>query len=218
MEQRVFDESASDLNHDLRTPLNAILGWTSLLLGGRLDADRARMALESIHRNVVLQKEMLEKQVLPLFAATRQQPARPKNDRGFLYHPTEALSGIKVLLVEDHGDSRRYYRQALRDRGARIRSAKSPTRAFAVLEEWQPDVVISNLRMKGESGLDFIRELRSRPPEKGGTIPAAALTGAVTKKTRTQALEAGFQVFVGKPIEPADLVLVVARLAAAAGR
>lgn len=218
MESRAIDESASDLNHDLRTPLNAILGWTRLLLDNRLDAQRSRMALESIHRNVILQKEMLEKQVLPLFAATREQAQRPRNDRGFLYHPTEALSGIKVLIVEDHGDSRRYYRQALRDRGARIRSAKSPTRAFQVLEAWRPDVVISNLRMKGESGLDFIRQLRMRPAAQGGNIPAAALTGAVTKKTRKEALEAGFQVFVGKPIEPADLVLVVARLAAAAGR
>jgi CheY-like chemotaxis protein len=78
-----------------------------------------------------------------------------------------------------------------------------------VLDAWQPDVIVSDIGMPGEDGYQLIRRVRARGPEHGGAVPAIALTAYARVEDRMKALEAGFHMHVGKPVEPAELVLVI---------
>ena len=85
--------------------------------------------------------------------------------------------------------------------------------ALRLLERLKPDVVVSDIGMPGDDGYALIRQIRKLAPEQGGRIPAAALTAFAREEDRIQALNAGFQMHVPKPIEPMHLVVVVAKLA-----
>jgi CheY-like chemotaxis protein len=91
--------------------------------------------------------------------------------------------------------------------------------AFEMLEsaeqhkdEWWPDVAVSDIGMPGENGYSFVTRLRNLPPEKGGTIPAIALTAYARREDRMQALAAGFGMHVPKPVEPDELAVAIAAL------
>jgi CheY-like chemotaxis protein len=71
---------------------------------------------------------------------------------------------------------------------------------------------VSDIEMPEENGYDLIRRLRGLPPERGGRIPAAALTAYARAEDRMRALRAGFQIHVSKPVQPAELVAIVASL------
>src|SRR5260370_39955243 len=75
-----------------------------------------------------------------------------------------------------------------------------------------PDVLLSDMGLAGKDGNAFIREVRARPREKGGRIPAAALTAFTRSQDATRAREAGFDMHVPKPVEPFEIVDVVADL------
>lgn len=81
-----------------------------------------------------------------------------------------------------------------------------------MLTLWTPDVLISDIGMPGENGYSLIRKVRSLSPDKGGNIPAAALTAYARVEDRMQAIQAGFQLHLPKPIEPVELATVVASL------
>jgi len=81
------------------------------------------------------------------------------------------------------------------------------------LLEWKPDVILSDIAMPDEDGYSFIGKVRSLPREKGGATPAAALTAYARDADRTQALAAGYQMHIAKPIAATQLVTIVARLA-----
>jgi CheY-like chemotaxis protein len=76
-----------------------------------------------------------------------------------------------------------------------------------------PNIIISDIGMPGEDGYEFIRKVRLLPPEKGGRIPAAALTAFARAEDRTRALRAGYQTHIAKPVEPTELTAMVASLA-----
>ena len=78
-----------------------------------------------------------------------------------------------------------------------------------------PDVLLSDIGMPGESGYDLIRQVRALPRDRGGDVPAAALTAYVRPEDRRKVLGAGFMMHVPKPVDPAELVAVVAALARA---
>src|SRR5688572_677084 len=92
----------------------------------------------------------------------------------------------------------------------------SAAEAFAELERARFDVLISDVGMPGEDGLSLIRRVRQLSPDAGGRIPAVALTAYARGEDRARALRAGFSTHLAKPIEPSDLVLVVAALVASA--
>jgi CheY-like chemotaxis protein len=123
-----------------------------------------------------------------------------------------SLEGITVLAVEDDGDARDLIRRVLEDCGARVIARGSSGEALSVLAQEIPDVIISDIGMPGEDGYQFIRRVRELPPEKGGHVPAAALTAFARAEDRTRALRAGFQTHVAKPVEPGELAAVVASL------
>jgi PAS domain S-box-containing protein len=123
------------------------------------------------------------------------------------------LQGLRVLVVEDEPDSREMLVIVLTRCRAEVRAVSNASDALAQLESWLPDVLISDIEMPGEDGYTLIRKVRSLPPERGGKIPAAALTAYARAEDRMRALLAGFQLHVPKPVEPAELAAVVASLA-----
>jgi CheY-like chemotaxis protein len=91
-----------------------------------------------------------------------------------------------------------------------VMSAADVAQAIGIMDQWQPDVLISDLGMPGKDGYDLIRKVRARPAEKQGNIPAIALTALGRIQDRLKVLSAGYQMHVPKPIEPIELVTVIA--------
>ncbi|MFB2836117.1 PAS domain-containing protein [Floridanema evergladense] len=122
------------------------------------------------------------------------------------------LSNIHVLAVDDERDTREFLQTALEQYGARVTTAASAAEAWQLLQTEKPDVLLSDVGMPDEDGFALMRRIRSLPPNQGGKIPAAALTAYAREGDRLQALAAGFQIHVPKPIEPIQLLTVILRL------
>jgi CheY-like chemotaxis protein len=90
--------------------------------------------------------------------------------------------------------------------------AESAERAFALLQETRPAVLVCDVGMPEEDGYALLRRVRNLPAERGGTTPAIALTAFARGEDRVRALRAGFQMHLAKPIDPAELVLVLLSL------
>jgi signal transduction histidine kinase len=123
------------------------------------------------------------------------------------------LDGVRVLVVEDEEDTRELLIASLRQCGADVTAAASVAEALESLDRSLPDVLVSDLAMPGEDGYSLIRKVRARGPEAGGKIPAAALTAYARAEDRVRALASGFQRHLPKPVDPADLIGMVASLA-----
>jgi CheY-like chemotaxis protein len=122
-----------------------------------------------------------------------------------------SLEDVKVLLVDDDEDTLQLLGVMLTGSKANVQTACSVEAAMAVLEWFRPDVVVSDLAMPGEDGYALIKKLRAL--EDSEDIPAVALTSYVRVEDRTRALSAGFNMFVPKPVEPEELITVIANLA-----
>ena len=127
------------------------------------------------------------------------------------------LDGIRVLVVEDEPSAREALQILLATCGAETRVAASAGEALATLDTWQPDVLVSDIAMPGEDGYSLLRELRRRPPERGGLVPAVALTAYAKIEDRVTILAAGFHMYVSKPADPHELIAVVRSLAGRMG-
>jgi CheY-like chemotaxis protein len=144
--------------------------------------------------------------------ALAQLPKGPADE--LATSPLTGLHGVRVLVVEDDPDARGLIRTLLEAAGASVLLADSVDRALAAITRGErPDVIVSDIGFPGVSGYDMIQRLRALPPEEGGRIPAAALTAYARAEDRASALALGFQAHVTKPVDPAELVAVVARLA-----
>lgn len=126
---------------------------------------------------------------------------------------TADLDGVNVLVVEDDVETRDLVATVLTACGARVTAAASAEEALREVPRVRPDVVVSDIGMPNGDGYELIRRLRALDPSEGGATPAAALTAAAAMSDRRRALEAGFEVHVAKPFEPAHLARVVATLA-----
>jgi len=125
------------------------------------------------------------------------------------------LDGKRVLMVEDDRDTLDLLRYILERSGATVAIAASTKEALEVLERWEPHVLLSDLAMPEQDGYELIAKVRSR--EHGGNLPAVALTAYARAEDRARALASGFQKHVSKPVDPEELIAVVASLAPAAG-
>jgi len=124
-----------------------------------------------------------------------------------------SLDGLRVLLVDDEPEAREIISTVITRTGAEITACTTAREALAKLLEWKPDVILSDIAMPDEDGYSFIGKVRSLPRDKGGEIPAAALTAYARDVDRRQALAAGYQMHIAKPIGASQLVNIVARLA-----
>ncbi|MEH2322462.1 MAG: response regulator [Nostoc sp.] len=120
------------------------------------------------------------------------------------------LAGLKVLVVDDEADTRNFLSFMFEEYGAFATAVASVDEALAVLEQAKPDILISDIGMSEQDGYTLIRRLRSLEPEKGGRIPAIALTAYTREEDRLEALKAGFQQHLSKPIDPTKLIAMVA--------
>ncbi len=126
------------------------------------------------------------------------------------------LRGLRVLVVEDEADSRGLLVQVLERAGALVTAVASAGEGLRALDAARFDAILSDIGMPGEDGYAFLRALRRREPERGGTTPAAALTAYTRQDDRRLAFEAGFQAHLSKPFEPSALLAAIRTLAAPA--
>jgi CheY-like chemotaxis protein len=131
--------------------------------------------------------------------------------------PALALLDVSVLVVDDQADTREAMGVGLGRHGARVATASSAGEALDALTRERPQVLVADIGMAGEDGYALLRKVRALPPDRGGATPAIALTGYANPQDRVDALRAGFQMHVSKPVTPAELAAAVANLLAAAG-
>ncbi|HMG73466.1 MAG TPA: CHASE domain-containing protein, partial [Pyrinomonadaceae bacterium] len=122
------------------------------------------------------------------------------------------LEGIHVLVVDDDAGAREMISAALNERHARVTAVASAREALQVIRRKRPDVLVSDIAMPIEDGYDLIQQIRALEANNGKLIPAVAMTAYAREEDRHRALASGFQSYLAKPIEPADLIDVVASL------
>lgn len=134
----------------------------------------------------------------------------------FRPHPSgdesRELTDTRVLVVDDEEDTREMLQTVLEAAGAEVLTAPSAGEGLKALTRWRPHLLICDLGMPGEDGYGFIRRVRSLRSDAGGNVPAIALTGFVRIEERMRALEAGYQMFVPKPVEADELTMIVSTL------
>jgi CheY-like chemotaxis protein/two-component sensor histidine kinase len=128
-----------------------------------------------------------------------------------------ALKGIAVLVVDDESDARDLLTIALRQSGADVRSAENVRAALKILDQWKPDVIVSDIGMPGIDGYEFMKKVRARKPARGGLIPALAVTGYAAADDAVRALKAGYQTHMSKPVALSELVARLASLTEGTG-
>ena len=148
---------------------------------------------------------------------SNQKEAEPVNpnqsDEAISFEGLPSLHGLKVLVVDDEADTRELICEVLKECGSEVIMCRSVDEAMAALAQHKPDILISDLGMPDEDGYSLISKIRALPAERGGQIPAAALTAYARAEDRMRVLRSGFQFHLPKPVDSAELVTVVASLA-----
>ncbi|MCW6050781.1 PAS domain S-box protein [Lyngbya sp. CCAP 1446/10] len=137
----------------------------------------------------------------------RETPARTPVNESFV---SSNLSGVRVLVVDRDGDSLEFVRTVLEDCGAVVETAASGKEALEAISRLNPDVLAIDIGMQAPDGDALLWQVRSQV---GKEIPAVAFTASGSVEERVRALRQGFQIHVPKPLNPAELVAVVASLA-----
>ena len=130
-------------------------------------------------------------------------------DRRTLSHDALKLKGLRVLVVDDEADARDLVRRFLIDCEAIPELAASAAEAESLLSSFKPNVIISDIGMPDQDGYAFMRGVR----RKGLTTPALALTAFARDEDRASSIQAGYQMHLRKPVDPAELIAAVANLA-----
>jgi CheY-like chemotaxis protein len=125
------------------------------------------------------------------------------------------LEGLRILVVDDEVDSRDLVSAILTRCGSEVNCCESATDAIKAIQDWKPDLLVSDIGMPNEDGYSLIKKMRKLKSKRARQTPAVALTAYVTQEDRERALAAGFQMHVPKPIEPTALIMSIV---AATGR
>jgi hypothetical protein len=123
-----------------------------------------------------------------------------------------SLAGLRVLVVDDEADAREMISTIVAQAGAEVAAAKGVQQALDLIDRWRPDVLVSDIGMPEEDGYDLISKVRARSQDQLGQIPAIALTAFARTQDRLKVLSSGYQMHVPKPIEPIELVTVIASI------
>jgi CheY-like chemotaxis protein len=145
---------------------------------------------------------------LPCAATAARLPGEPDGKRASIKNA--ALLGLRVLVVDDDSDSREVLATLLTLRGADAKPAATVREALELWNEWKPDVLVSDIGMPDEDGYDLIREVRTREAGDGTHVAAIALTGYAGVEDGARALSAGYELHLAKPVDPNQLITVIA--------
>ena len=130
----------------------------------------------------------------------------------------DLLNGLQVLVLDDEADAREVVQRLLEDAGAQVRTVGTAADAMALLEQsFVPDIILSDIGMPDQDGYDFMRQVRGLAGDVA-EVPAAALTALARVEDRKRALMAGYQTHLAKPVDPSELVAMVASLTGRTGR
>jgi CheY-like chemotaxis protein len=141
------------------------------------------------------------------------ESVHPKTGGRIEFECTPVLEGLHILVVDDEQDARELVTAVLETCMATVTAVSSVSEAIAAIKDVRPDILVSDIGMPEEDGYKLLSKVRALSPEEGGRIPAVALTAYARVEDRMKVLSAGFQMHVPKPVEPAELVAVVASLA-----
>jgi signal transduction histidine kinase/ActR/RegA family two-component response regulator len=150
---------------------------------------------------------------LPL-AAVQQAAVRPATSSRIEKLP--GLNNLRIVVVDDEPDAREVVAEILKRHDAKVMAAASVVEAIDMISEHRPHVVVTDLAMPDQDGFTLLRQVRSRTPEHGGGTPIIALTAYARPEDQAQTFEAGFQAHLSKPVNPAELIDAIHRLAATA--
>ena len=157
---------------------------------------------------------------LPVTAVHPEAPVErthPKTWRAGESPCEVSLDDVRVLVVDDEPDACRMVKRILEGCHAEVMTAQSVAAALDLLNARAFDVLVSDIGMPNEDGYDLIRKVRALDTEKGGNLPAVALTAFARSEDRTRAALAGFQTHLPKPVEVSELIAVVANFAGRTG-
>ena len=125
---------------------------------------------------------------------------------------TTMVNGLRVLIVDDEKDTRELLETMLVHTGFEVATSNSAAEGLVTLEKFRPHVLVCDVGMPGEDGYSFISKVRVLPPERGGSVPAVALTAYVRGVDRQRALSSGFQAHLAKPVNSDELISVLSQL------
>jgi signal transduction histidine kinase/CheY-like chemotaxis protein len=126
--------------------------------------------------------------------------------------PTRRLNGARVLIVDDEPEARELFSTVMESAGGEVRSAASARDAIAILRTWWPEVLLSDIEMPHEDGYVLMQQVNAMERRDRRRIVAIAVTAHSRPEDRLRALESGFQWHLPKPVDPSELVAVVASL------
>jgi PAS domain S-box-containing protein len=152
---------------------------------------------------------------LPVLDPSNVQPPPPSREAhqpATGVHRDIDLAGLTVLVVDDDPDARDLARRVLEQFGAQVNTAASAAEGLEQLAERRPDVLVSDIGMPGTDGYAFMRQVRSQDTSRAGPLAAIALTAFTRAEDQRQAIEAGYQAHLTKPVDPWDLAATVAML------
>ncbi|OUL35730.1 ATPase [Nostoc sp. T09] len=129
-------------------------------------------------------------------------------------HNSFNLAGLRILVVDDDIDTDELLTVMLEDLGASVTAVTSVGEGLEIIAKSPPDLLLSDIGMPGIDGYMFIRLIRAMPPEKGGKIPAIALTAYAGELNQKKALAAGFEMHLAKPVDLEELLKATAQLLA----
>ena len=184
----------------------AIVRHLAELHGGTVEA---RSGGEGTGASFVVRLPMTVMNIQPQEVEQTQTTASKEPQHGC---PEPQLEGMRVLAVDDESDARNLLRRVLEQCKVVVTTAATVDEATEILEREKFDVVISDIGIPDKDGYELIRRLRAMPPSAGGETPAIALTAFARAEDRKQALQAGFQIHVPKPVDATELLIVLASL------
>ncbi|HEY9596620.1 MAG TPA: response regulator [Cyanophyceae cyanobacterium] len=122
------------------------------------------------------------------------------------------LSGLQVLVVDEQREVQEFIATVIEESGAQVTVVDSPLEAIQIIEQLQPDVLISDINLALDDGNRLIRQIRERESERGGFLPAIALTPYTQDEELQRMLDSGFQLHLSKPVDTTKLVMAIAKL------
>jgi two-component system, chemotaxis family, sensor kinase Cph1 len=142
-----------------------------------------------------------------------QAPPPGQPGAGLLLEPKPELAGLRMLVVDDEPDARELVTTLLEGNGVEVTAAGSAQEALSLIPRILPDILLSDIGMPQMDGYELIQKLRQLPAANGGRTPAVALTAFARTEDRSRAFLSGFDMFLPKPVDPAELMALVVNLA-----